>query len=127
MADDFVAYVDSIGGPTGLLVGWSGGANWALAVAAQSELLDAVAPIESAANSLTSRSKRLSAMPSPEMGELANEGNLTAAARAFAGYPFNGEDIVIAEDVAYFEATGRYVPNPARLLPTNDGVPRSHA
>ena len=35
MVDDFLAYVDSIGEPTGL-VGWSGGAYLALAVAARS-------------------------------------------------------------------------------------------
>jgi pimeloyl-ACP methyl ester carboxylesterase len=50
------------------------------------------------------------------MGELAAEGNLTAAARAFAGWPFNDEEIAIAEDAGYFEAAGRYVPNLLNLL-----------
>ena len=43
MVDDVLTYVDSIGEPTGL-VGWSGGATWALAMAAQSDVVDAVAP-----------------------------------------------------------------------------------
>ncbi|MDP8971073.1 MAG: alpha/beta hydrolase, partial [Actinomycetota bacterium] len=45
LVDDVLAYVDSIGEPTGL-VGWSGGAGLALAVAAQSDAVDAVAPYE---------------------------------------------------------------------------------
>jgi len=36
VVDDMLAYVNSIGEPTGL-VGWSGGAMWALAMAAQSD------------------------------------------------------------------------------------------
>ena len=50
------------------------------------------------------------------MGELAAEGRLTAAARAFAGWPFNDEEIAMAEDAGYFEAAGRYVPNLLDLL-----------
>ena len=50
------------------------------------------------------------------MGELAAEGRLTDAARAFAGFPFNDEDIAVAEDAGYFEAAGRYVPNLLNLL-----------
>ena len=45
------------------------------------------------------------------MGELAAEGRLTAAVRAFAGWPFNEEDIAVAEDAGYFESAARYVPN----------------
>lgn len=41
-AEDILSYIDSIEQPTGL-VGWSGGANPALAVAAQSGAVDAVA------------------------------------------------------------------------------------
>jgi pimeloyl-ACP methyl ester carboxylesterase len=50
------------------------------------------------------------------MGELAAEGNLAAAMRAFADYPFTDEDIAMAEATGYFEATGRYVPNLLNLL-----------
>ena len=49
-------------------------------------------------------------------GELAAEGKLAAAARAFAGFPFNDEEIAVAEDAGYFEAAGRYVPNLLNLL-----------
>ncbi len=45
MVDDILAYVDSIEAPTGL-VGWSGGAYLAVTVAgAQSDAVDAVAPL----------------------------------------------------------------------------------
>ena len=44
-------------------------------------------------------------------GELAAEGNLTAAMRVFAGFPFTDEDIAAAEDSGYFDAAGRYAPN----------------
>ena len=37
-------------------------------------------------------------------GELAAEGRPTAAARAFAGFPFSEEDIAVAEDAGYFES-----------------------
>ena len=43
--EDLLTYVDSIGEPTGL-VGWSGGGYHALAVAAQSDAVTAVAPFE---------------------------------------------------------------------------------
>src|ERR671925_553103 len=49
-------------------------------------------------------------------GELTAEGNLAAAARAFAEFPFNDEEIAVAEDAGYFEAAGRYVPNLLNLL-----------
>jgi len=45
------------------------------------------------------------------MSELAAEGRLTDAARALASFPFNDEDMAVAEDAGYFEAAGRYVPN----------------
>ena len=50
------------------------------------------------------------------MAELAAEGRLAAAARAFAGWPFNDEEIAVAENAGYFEAAGRYVPNLLNLL-----------
>ena len=50
------------------------------------------------------------------MGELAAKGRLTAAARAFAAWPFNDEEIAMAEDAGYFEAAARYVPNLLNLL-----------
>jgi pimeloyl-ACP methyl ester carboxylesterase len=107
VVDDFLTYVDSIGEPTGL-VGWSGGATLALAVAAQSDAVDAVAPVEPVANSLMDE-QELAALGGA--GELAAEGDLTAAMRVFAGFPLTDEDIAAAEDSGYFEAAGRYAPN----------------
>src|ERR687891_673212 len=49
-AEDILTYIDSIEHPTGL-VGWSGGAMWALAMAAQSDAVDAVVSCEPVANS----------------------------------------------------------------------------
>ncbi|MPZ74686.1 MAG: alpha/beta fold hydrolase [Nitriliruptorales bacterium] len=112
LVDDVLAYVDSIEAPTGL-VGWSGGANLALAVAgAQSDGVDAVAPIEPVANSLMDEQEQAALGGAvARMGELAAKGRLTDAVRAFADWPFNDEDIAVAEDAGYFAAAGRYVPN----------------
>jgi pimeloyl-ACP methyl ester carboxylesterase len=41
---------------------------------------------------------------------------LTAAVRAFLGWPFYDEEIAVAEDAGYVEAAGRYVPNLLNLL-----------
>jgi pimeloyl-ACP methyl ester carboxylesterase len=49
-------------------------------------------------------------------GELAADGRLTAAARAFLGWPFNDEEIAVAEDAGYVEAAGRYLTNLLNLL-----------
>ena len=105
------ATVDSIGEPTGL-VGWSGGAMWAFAMAAQSDAVDAVAACEPVANSLMDEQEQAALGEAvTRAGELADEGNMTAAMRAFAGDPFPEEDIAVAEGAGYFEAAGRYVPN----------------
>ncbi len=110
VVDDIHAYVDSLHEPAGL-VGWSGGANQALAVAAQSDAAAAVAALEPVANSVMDE-QELAALGGAvaRAGELAADGRLAEAARAFAGYPFNDDDIAVAEDAGYFEATGRYVP-----------------
>jgi pimeloyl-ACP methyl ester carboxylesterase len=110
VVDDMLAYIDSIGEPTGL-VGWSGGAMWALAMAAQSDVVDAVAPCEPVANKLMDQQEQAALGEAvARAGELADEGNLTAAMRAFAVYPFTDEDIAVADRAGYFEAAGRYVP-----------------
>ena len=117
MVDDILAYVDSIEAPTGL-VGWSSGAYLAVtAAAAQSDAVDAVAPIEPGVLSLMDEQEQaVFGAAAARMGELAAEGSLAAAARAFAGWPFNDEEIAMAEDAGYFEAAGRYVPNLLNLL-----------
>ena len=114
--DDAVAYIDSIGETTGL-VGWSGGASWALAAAAQSDGVTAVAPFEPGILSLADeQDQAVIGNAVARMGELAADGNLTAAVRAFAGFPFNDAEIAVAEDAGYFEAAGRYVPKLLNLL-----------
>ena len=108
--DDFLNYVDSIGEPAGL-VGWSGGANHALGLAAQCDSVTGVAAIEPVANSLMDdRGRAALGEAVARAAELADEGDLTAAMRVFAGFPFSDRDIAAAEDVGYFEKTGRYVP-----------------
>jgi pimeloyl-ACP methyl ester carboxylesterase len=116
LVDDVRAYVDSIGEPTGL-VGWSGGASMALAVAAQSNAVHAVAPYEPVMESLMDEQEQAALGDAvAEMGELAADGRLTAAARAFARWPFDDGEIAVAEDAGYFEAAGRYAPNLLNLL-----------
>ena len=117
MVEDILTYVDSIEAPTGL-VGWSSGAYLAVTVAAaQSDAVNAVAPFEPGVLSLMDEQEQaVFGNAVARMGELAAEGRLTAAARAFAGWPFNDEEIAMAEDAGYFEAAGRYVPNLLNLL-----------
>ena len=117
MVDDILAYVDSIEAPTGL-VGWSSGAYLAVTVAAaQSDAVDAVAPFEPGVLSLMDEQEQAAfGDAGARMGELAAKGRLTAAARAFAGWTFNDEEIAMAEDAGYFEAAARYVPNLLNLL-----------
>ncbi len=114
--DDMLAYVDSIGEPAGL-VGWSGGANHALGVAAQCDTVTAVAPYEPVVQSLMDEQEHAAlGGAAARMGELAADGSLADAARAFAGWPFNDEEIAMTEDAGYFKAAGRYVPNLLNLL-----------
>ncbi|MEX1077746.1 MAG: alpha/beta hydrolase [Homoserinimonas sp.] len=108
---DFVAYVESIGEPTGL-VGWSGGGSWALYVAALSDSVCAVAPFEPGMLYLLDEPEQAAlggALAST--GALAADGMLPEAARAFAGWPFNEKELEAAEAAGYFAAAGRYVPN----------------
>lgn len=111
LVDDVLAYVDSIGEPAGL-VGWSLGADVALAVAAQSTAVDAVASVEPGLPGLWDEHERAALGGAvARMSELAGEGRLADAARALAGFPFSEEDIAAAEAAGYFEDAGRYVPN----------------
>ncbi len=112
MADDVLAYVDSIEASTGL-VGWSAGANLALAAAgAQPDAVDAVAVVGSVMPWLMDEHERAALGDAvTRMRELAAEGRFTDAIRAFATFPFTDEDIAVAEHAGYFEATGRYVAN----------------
>jgi pimeloyl-ACP methyl ester carboxylesterase len=114
--DDVLAYIDSIGEPTGLS-GWSSGANIALGAAAQSDAVTAVAPFEPGILSLMdTQEQAVVGGAIARTGELAAGGNLTAAVRAFAGFPFSDEEVAAAEDAGYFEAAGRYVTNLLNFL-----------
>lgn len=114
--DDVLAYLDSLGGPTGL-VGWSAGANLALGAAARSDAVDAVVLVEPPMRGLMDeREQAVIGDAVARMGGLAAEGDLTAAVRAFAGGPFNDEEMAVAEDAGYFEAAGRYVPHLLNML-----------
>jgi pimeloyl-ACP methyl ester carboxylesterase len=116
LVEDALTYIDSIGEPTGL-VGWSGGGTYALAAAAQSDVVTRVAAIEPGILSLADEQlQAVIANAVARTGELAARGNLTAAVRAFASFPFNDEEIAVADDAGYFEAASRYVPNLLNLL-----------
>lgn len=112
LVDDVRAYVDSISEPTGL-VGWSAGANLALAAAGvQPDMVEAVALVGPNMPWLMDEHERAALGGAViRMGELATEGRLTDAIRIFAEFPFNDQDIAVAEDAGYFEAVGPYVPN----------------
>lgn len=116
IAADYVTYVDSIGEPVGL-TGWSGGATQALAVVAQSDMVAAVAPWEPvAASTFDEQAQAAVGGALARTGELAAEGNLTAAVRAFAGFPFTDAEVSVAEDAGYLEAAARYVPHLLNLF-----------
>lgn len=109
--DDMLAYVNSIGEPTGL-VGWSGGVWPVLSAAAQSDAVAAVAAIEPESVGLgNEREQAAFGDAFARAGELANEGDLTAAVRPLADFVFSEEEIALLEDAGYLEATGRYIPN----------------
>jgi pimeloyl-ACP methyl ester carboxylesterase len=112
LVDDVLAYVESIGEPTGL-VGWSlGGGLALLAAGTQTDAVNAVAAVGPGMPGLMDEQEQAAFGDAvARTGELAAEGRLTAAVRAFAGFVFNDEDIAVAEDAGYFEAVGRYVPN----------------
>ena len=108
---DVVDFVSSLGEPTGL-VGWSGGANPALAATGESDSINAVALYEPTMGSVMNDEDRQAFGGAvSRMAELAADGELTEALRAAASFPFNGDEIAVADDAGYFEASGRYVPN----------------
>ena len=86
-------------------------------MAAQCDAVAAVAPFEPGMLSLADESiQAVIGNAVARTGELVAEGKLSAAARAFAGFPFHDEEIAVAEETGYFEAAGRYVPNLLNVL-----------
>jgi pimeloyl-ACP methyl ester carboxylesterase len=109
LANDFLAYVDSIGESTGL-VGWS--APFAPVVAAQYDAVNAVALFEPSMLSLMGEHEQAAVGGIlARTGELAAEGRLADAARTFAGFPFNDDEIAVLESSGYLGATARYIPH----------------
>jgi len=116
MAQDVVEYVASLGEPVGL-AGASFGGNLALLAAARSDRVEAIVSFEPAIISLVGEQEEaVMGEAIAGMAELAEEGDLVAAARAFAGWFANDDEIVAADRAGHFEATGRYVPNLLNLL-----------
>jgi pimeloyl-ACP methyl ester carboxylesterase len=116
LVDDLVAYVASIEEVAGL-VGWSAG-GMVLAVAARSDAVAAVAAVEPTIFRLMDDQERAGLGEAvARMAELAAEGKMTEAARTFLGVPFNSEEIAVADEVGYFQATGRYIPTLLNQLP----------
>ena len=112
LVEDFTTYVDSVGESAGL-VGWSGGAYFALGVAAtRPDAVAAVAPFEPGILTLMDEAEQASVGAIlTRTAELAGEGNLAAAVRTFLTFPFNDQEIAVADDAGYIEAAARYVPN----------------
>lgn len=126
LVEDYLTYVESLGQLAGL-VGWSGGGTWALAVAAQSDAVAAVAPFEPGMLSLADeRDQAVIGNAVARTGELAAEGNLSAAARAFAGFPFHDEEIAVAEEAGYFRGRRALRPEPAEPAAAGHDARTSH-
>jgi pimeloyl-ACP methyl ester carboxylesterase len=109
--DDILEFVESVDGPTGL-VSWSGGANPALAAAARTDAISALALFEPTMGSVMD-DQDLAGFGDAvvRMGQVAGEGRMADALRAAAAFPMNEDEIAKAEDAGYFEAAARYVPN----------------
>lgn len=114
--DDAIAYVDSLGEPVGL-TGLSGGGAWSLVAAARSDTVSALAPFEPGVLSVADEGELASLRTAVgRTMELVSAGDLTAASRAFAGFPFTDAEIVAAEDLGYFEDAGPYAPHLLNVL-----------
>jgi hypothetical protein len=86
-------------------------------VAAQSDAVHAVAPFEPVILSVMDEQVQAALGDAvARTGELAAEGRLTAAVRAFLGWLLYDEEIAVAEDAGYVEAAGRYVTNLLNFL-----------
>jgi pimeloyl-ACP methyl ester carboxylesterase len=111
MVNDILAYVDSIEAPTGL-VGWSAGATLTLAaLGVQPNKVTTVAVYEPPLGPLMDEQQRAArGRAVARMGELATDGRLTDAARAWANFVFNDMEVAALESAGYLESVGRYVP-----------------
>lgn len=109
LVDGLTAYVDSIGEPVGL-VGWSAG-GMVLSVGAASDEVVAMAAVEPTMFHLMDDGERAGlAGVVGRLRELAANGDLSGAVRAFLSVPFSEDELAAADKVGYFDATGPYVP-----------------
>lgn len=123
--DDVLAYLDSIEEPTGL-VGWSAGGAVALAAAARSDAVNAVAVYEPVMDSLMDAEEKAAIGGAiARMGEAVPDGRLTDAMRAFAGFVCQEGELAMLDDAGYLEASEHYAPNLLRTFqqpPRDDGA-----
>ncbi len=109
--EDVLAYVHSLASPVGL-VGWSGGANPALAAAARTESVAALALVEPTMGSVMDDQERTAfGAAVTRLRELAAQGRFSDALRAAASFPFSDDEVAQVDAVGYFEDAARYVPN----------------
>ncbi len=111
MVDDLIAYVDSVEVAPGV-VGWSAGATLSLAAAAESsDAVSAVAVYEPPLGPVMEEQERAARVRAvTRMGERASEGQLTDAARSWAGFVLCDRETAALEATGYLEDTGRSVP-----------------
>jgi len=110
LVDDIVTYIDSLEEPIGL-VGYSSGGGMAIAAAAQTDAVRAIALYEPALTALLDEQQQTAFRNTlVRVGELAAEGDLTAAAHAWAGFVCHDHELAAMEDAGYLEPTGRNIP-----------------
>ncbi|WP_410791411.1 alpha/beta fold hydrolase [Kribbella sp. C-35] len=116
LEQDVTAFVESIGEPVSL-VGWSGSGEWVLGVAARSRSVAAVAAYEPAVVSVMRESDRSRTVAVLEkMGTAAAEGRLVDAARTFAPWICNDDEIAALEKTDFYERWAGRVPAMLRFL-----------
>lgn len=119
--DDVRDVVHSIDGRPGL-VGWSGSGSPVLSAASGLDAVAAVAVIEPTMGASMSDEDRTGfGAAIARMRELAAEANPVDALRAAADFPFNDDELSLADKTGYFETAARYVPN---LLATLQQLPQ---
>lgn len=113
LEDDVTAFVDSIGEPVNL-VGWSGSGAWVLGAAARSASVAAVALYEPAV---------ISAMGPDDLArtfatiqQMASNGLLVDAARAFAPWICNDDEVAALERTDFYQRWAGGVPAMLRFV-----------
>jgi len=116
LEDDVAAFVDSIGEPVNL-VGWSASGAWVLGTAARSASVAAVALFEPAVISVMGPDDLARTMATAQqMGAAAADGRLVDAARAFAPWICNDEELAALEQTDFHERWGSGVPAMLRFI-----------